>query len=214
MSSESVFNIEGMKLHIIYFYEIWSLANSIKRKSESLFSAALIPDDGYIFQSDPEIHSLIDSIISDAASIKKYVSVPERPAKNEGRRQFELRKARSKILKDLIECAEVSEILNSKVRNTLQHFDEYLDESNINLIDSKDPDIGLAAYNLVISSFDAIDTKLYPIKLYVSSERKFYNMKYEIDLGKISSEANDILAVIKESGVLFEVTGGLLIRLD
>ena len=94
---------------------------------------------------------------------------------------------------------KLAELLNAKVRNTLEHFDEYLDEANLALSDARVPPSPMAAYNMVLSRWDAINPRVYPIRLYISAERKFYNMKWSVDLDAINKEASAIaerLAVV------------------
>ncbi|MCY1462878.1 hypothetical protein D9M71_806980 [compost metagenome] len=67
---------------------------------------------------------------------------------------------------------------------------------------------------MVISHWEVIQPRLYPIRLYVSSEKKFYNMKWSVDVGLIHSEAKSIIEKLKELKA-FEKgeQGGLMIRI-
>jgi len=214
MKSKPDIALEDTRLYSLYTYEIWWLAHSIKEKTDRLFSETTLPESGYLIQVKPELHTLIASILSDAAAIKRYMHTPSSKAKDESGRQFRLRKSRSSMLNELVSGLGISEILDSKVRNTLEHFDEYLDESNIELTESSDPNLVMAAYNMILSHWEAVSPRVYPIRLDVSVERKFYNMKWSVDLGKMNVEAGAIIERIRQrEGYSMEEPAALMLRL-
>ena len=167
-------------------------------------------------QVDPELHSLIASMLSDAANLKKLIVTPGNRSNGESGSQFRLRKARAAALRKAIEGISVTEMFNAKVRNTLEHFDEYLDEVNISLKNTKKAPSPVAAYNIVISHWEVTNPRVYPIRLYVASERKFYNMKWNVDIGSIYQEATAVaerLALHLKASTL-DQPGGLLLSLS
>jgi hypothetical protein len=199
------------KLFALYYHELWWLSNSVVRNCEEIFSKTIIPVDGYMIQVDPEIHSKISSLLSDAANIKKLVYTPDVKLKGENGERFKLRKARASALLATIEALEVKELLNHKVRNTLEHFDEYLDEANYKISRSARLNT-MAAYNMVISHWEVVEPRMYPLRLYVTSERKFYNMKWEVDIGLIYKEAQLIVAELNKSpSFANQEPGGLMV---
>jgi hypothetical protein len=86
-----------------------------------------------------------------------------------------------------------AKILFNGFGNTLEHFDEYLDEANLAVSEAKTPPSPMAAYNMVLSHWEVFSPRVYPIRVYVSSERKFYNMKWSVDLGVMNTEASAIV---------------------
>ena len=162
------------------------------------------------------MHSLIASILSDAANLRKLVVTPHTRLGGESGRQFRLRKARAAALREAIKDIELVELLNSKVRNTLEHFDEYLDEANIALSEAKTPPSPMAAYNMVLSRWEVFTPPVYPVRLYISSERKFYNMKWSVDIDAMHKEARAVVERLAQSDVFgnTESPGGLMVRLD
>lgn len=209
-------NFENGKLSTLYFHELWWLASSISKKSQKLFDETKVPKDGYLMQVNPELHSLIASILSDAANIKKLVITPSSKLSGESEAQSRLRKERSKKLKDSLGSLQLKEILNHKVRNTLEHFDEYLDESNIKITKAKNPPSPMAAYNMILSHWDAISPRVYPVRLYISSEQTYYNMKWSVNIGELFDEANNIIEQLRKVPGLVQGDGpgGLMLRLD
>ncbi|MFM1691779.1 hypothetical protein [Aeromonas salmonicida] len=183
---------EETKLLQIYFHELLWLAIGIKKKAERLFSEATVPDTGYLMQVNADLHSLIASLLSDATNLKKLVVTPDTRLKGESGPRFRLRKARASELKKVIAGIELTEMLNAKIRNSLEHFDEYLDEANLSISTAKSPPSKIALYNILLSHWEATNPRAYPIRVYVSSERKFYNMKWSVDIGKIHKESTAI----------------------
>lgn len=215
MSETTDIKLEDTKLFTLYFHELWWLAYAIKTKAEKLFDEAKVPDTGYVLQVSPELHSLIASLLSDAANLKKLLVTANVRLNGESGLQFRLRKARAAALRELTSKVPLVEMLNARVRNTLEHFDEYLDEANVSLSLGKPPPSPMAAYNLVISHWEAIDPPVYPIRLYVSVERKFYNMKWSVNIDAIHKEASALVECIAPHLKLSngEGPGGLMLRL-
>lgn len=207
--------LEDTKLFILYFHELWWLAHGVKTKAERLFAEATVPESGYMIGVNPELHSLIASLLSDAANLKKLVITPSVRLNNESGRQFRLRKARTAALLKSIEGIPLTEMLNAKVRNTLEHFDEYLDEANVVLTTAKNVPSPMAAYNMVLSHWRAVNPPVYPIRVYISSERKFYNMKWSVDIGAMHQEATAVVErLVSHPGFSrTEGPGGLMVRL-
>lgn len=189
-------DLADTKFCTLYYHELWWLSQSVAEKCEQVFKETEVPEEGYVIQVDPAIHSVISSLLSDAANIKKLVSTSSVKAGGENGERFRLRKERANELADFVASLGVKELLNPKVRNTLEHFDEYLDEANYDI--SKKAEQGrFAVYNMILSHWEAISPKVYPIRLYVSSEKKFYNMKWSIDLGLLHAEAISIVGKLK-----------------
>ncbi|MEX5490782.1 hypothetical protein ABFV43_18365 [Pseudomonas fulva] len=200
------------KLADLFYYEVLWLSHSIVKKCEEIFSKCRIPDHGHMIQVDPDIHSKISSVLSDAANIKKLIQTQGVKLKGENAVRFKLRKERARVLDLALADLGLREIFNHKVRNTLEHFDEYLDETNYEL--SSKAELGtMAAYNLVISHWEVTNPRLYPIRLYVASEMKFYNMKWSVDIGQIHKEAVLIIDKLRAMPALTnQEPGGVMIR--
>ncbi|MGK0269842.1 MAG: hypothetical protein ACI88H_000475 [Cocleimonas sp.] len=209
-------NFENGKLSSLYYHELFWLASSIVKKSEKLFDETKVPDSGYLIQVNPELHSVIASILSDAANIKKFIRTPPGKLNGESGAQARLRKERTKKLNDALGEIELKEILNHKVRNTLEHFDEYLDESNLKITKASKAPSPMAAYNMILSHWEAFSPRVFPVRLYISSERTFYNMKWSVNIGEMFVEAENIIKQLKNTPGLVkdDGPGGLMLRID
>lgn len=78
-----------------------------------------------------------------------------------------------------------------KIRNTIEHFDEYIDEANVKSTWENDGQ-DLAVYNMVISRRNVFNLP-YFLKVYVVSEFTFYNFKWSINIKTIYEESKIIL---------------------
>lgn len=79
----------------------------------------------------------------------------------------------------------------------MQHFDEYLDEANIEASEGKLRSHHVAVYNIVMSHRESISPWPYPIRLYICDEKTYCNMKASVNLEKIYNEAVRINEVIR-----------------
>lgn len=136
-------------------------------------------------------------MLTDAANVKKLLQARPKQQKRESNSLYPLRLDRTKFLNEYLEGIDLQEMLNSKVRNTIEHFDEYLDEEIDSLSAMAEDQLPspMAAYNIIMPDWDSIiSPRPYPIRLYITSERTFYNMRWSINIEKVYEEALAILA--------------------
>ncbi len=194
-------NFETTKLSQYFYQELFYLAYQLDMKCKLIFKNTQPVFPGPSLQNDPDTHNKITSLLNDAAGISRLISTPQKKGKGENDSSFALRVERARSIELFLGSIEISEIRNRKVRNSVEHFDEYLDDINYKFSNSQfeHPPI---AYNLIISDWEVYHPRLFPIKLYVVSERKYYNMHTHIDIDKIHKEAMQILEVCRASGLL------------
>lgn len=216
---EYLIDITKTKMLSVYLHELFYLCLSVNRECDEIFNEARVPETGYVIQVSPVLHSRINSVLIYASNIRKLISTAEHRNKKESRRQFQIRKQRELRFSQLLEGIDIKEIHNSKLRNTIEHFEEYLDdlilelEKESNKIKSQH---GAAAYNMTFSEWQLMSPSVYPIRLYISKEKKLYNFQWSIDIGKIYDESLEILArlkTLKPFGEDVNESGGLLIPL-
>ncbi len=203
------------RLFALYLHELFMLAKAVRDRCDQVFAQTPPPASGHYIKVDPDVHATINAILIDAANIKKLTHTSERRLDKESKKVFDLRQERSRLLQALLEGVELDEILNTKVRNTLEHFDEYLDETNIALSSDRKPPAPMAAYNMTFSDWEVTAPRVFPLRLYVAGERKYYNMKYSIDLSRLRSQATAILDRLSSSEVMrgIQEPGGLMVPL-
>ena len=201
--------------HALGFYghELWYLASSVKNRCEAIFTATQVPESGHYIKVDAAIHSDIFGVLSQAAGIKKLMLTPSAKSKGESRRAFQLRRFRAHFMAEFLRPLKLSEVLEAKVRNTIEHFDEYLDEAVIQVSDPATRPSPWAAYNMVLSDWGVFNPRVFPVRVYIAAEKVFYNMQWSIDIGKIHVEASSILDLLRSTGKFPEDQnpGGLLV---
>lgn len=210
---EQDISFEKSKLLGVYINEIERLASEIETNCEFIFNEAKLPQEGHLIQVSPGIHSHIMYVLINAANLKKLIFNSYKRQKGESEKLYEFRLKRTNRLQEIFKDIEITEIKKSRVRNTLEHFDEYLDEESIKFENTHDNSRNVAAYNMALSDWDVFNPRVYPIRLYIVNEKKFYNMGYSIDIGKMYEEAKAILNRLKQQNLLTNRSGegGMLI---
>jgi hypothetical protein len=106
-------------------------------------------------------------------------------------------------------------ISDVQVRNSLEHFDEYLDDLGARLEDGEHPPKPAAAYNIVFSSWKVASVvaqrEVYPLRVYVADQRTYFNFDRKINLGTLRDEAAAIAQRIEATGQLQNEPGGLIV---
>lgn len=192
MTEHAPVKFEEFEHKQIYLQELWFYAYGIKNKITELDKITVLPEKGYTIYNLPEITDLILGILSNAANIKKMM-LPAGRGKGETAWAYTFRVDRCNLIKHFLHDIDTSEIMNSKVRNSLEHFDEYLDEFAIKMmkgiISTKKQGI---SFNMATSELGAYEPHAYPIRQYSAKEKMYYNMDTSVNIGKISHEATMI----------------------
>ena len=148
----------------IYLHELWARAYFVARTCAGIFEQCPVPaNDGYI-KVDPTVHSQISAVLTESANIKKLLAVPTKAGFKETKIAFEFRVQRTKLLNTVLSNPIIPEISAVEARNSVEHFDQYLDRANLNLEEGKVKAPGMALYNMILSSWKIFDKKAYPLK--------------------------------------------------
>lgn len=198
----------------VYFHELWGLAESISSKCDQVFKECTTPKKGGYIKVDPALHATIASLLAEAANLKKMLAIPEKPGFKQTLEQFSFHKERSSAMAEALGSPPLVEISRIEARNSVEHFDQYLDRASLSLKASDASESGMALYNMVLSSWAVFDKKSFPLKLYVADERKYYNLEHVADLGAIAMESDDLIGRIRRVGAFKDSDGpgGLLLR--
>lgn len=197
----------------VYVHHLFALARAVRDGCNNVFAEAPIPASGGYIKVSHNLHAKIDGVLIDAANLKKLIHTSANRGKNESKRTFEFRQLRSKKLADLLSNLSLPTLLNVQLRNSLEHFDEHLDDLGAKLKDGEAPPKEKAAYNLVLSHWEAAPCPIYPLRVYVATERKYYNFNHHVNIGLLHDEAEAILERLNSSGVLQNIPepGGLIV---
>jgi hypothetical protein len=149
-------NDSGAMIMGVFVHRLFALAKSVVEGCDRVFEEApVMAKDGYI-QVSPSLHAQIDGILIDAANLKKLVAGRATKGSSESSRTFNFRQERSKALNQLLDGLSLGTIKDTQARNSLEHFDEYLDDLGASLADGEAPPHPAAAYNLVLSSWGIV----------------------------------------------------------
>lgn len=203
-----------MKLKDVYFHELFFQTTVIVGACEQLFAETPSTNESEetVWNISPASHGRIGLILSAAANVKKLLSGDELAKKDSNDGLALLRRARTAMLWEALAGLTVTEILNSRVRNSLEHFDDRLDTENLKLQTKQTAPV-VYAFNVSMPARDSLGPEPFPLRLYLSTTRKFLNFADEIDIGKIYAEAKAIRRRLVEKGMK-EDGGGALVVLD
>lgn len=198
----------------VYFQELWGLAESISKKCSDVFSDCPVPTDGGYIKVDPALHSTIASLLAEAANLKKMLAIPEKAGFKETSEQFAFRTERTTLLNEALQFPPLVEVSRVETRNSVEHFDQYLDRASLSLKRSESTESGMALYNMVLSSWSVFDKKSFPLKVYVADERKYFNLELVADLNALHEECTDLIARIRAIGAFKDGDGpsGMMVR--
>ncbi|EPL2188305.1 hypothetical protein [Klebsiella pneumoniae] len=198
MAPKVAVKFSDVKYKKIYLEEIWFLAESIIRRVKQLDEVANTPENGFLIFSMPEITDLILGILSSSANIKKLTN-PGRQAKGESAGAFQFRVDRCDFIKNSFPEIDFSGIMDTKLRNTLEHFDEYLDDFMTTVAKGDFPHAyPMTAFNVGLSDRDVFTPHIYPIRMYESKTKTFYNFDNIVSIESIYEVALAIDRKLKD----------------
>lgn len=173
----------------VYVTELYWLARQVDEECSAIFADTEPPEspgEGYI-RVDHALHGRILGVLSKAARLRALV----RPRKRGGSRgQKEILARRTATLRDLLAGIDLEPVLDGAARNSIEHFDEYIDGTAIKSARGVIPWPTLFAVDMVLSTrhllegFDVGGQKptTYSIRAYIADERLFTNSGRELRL--------------------------------
>lgn len=186
-----------------YLSELYWLARDVVETCERVFAAEPPPAESSYIKVDHRLHGDIYRVLNSAARIRALVKDrPKRRDQSAG--QYAIQKQRTAWLHGLVADLPMATVLHAKVRHTLEHFDEYLDET---ALESKRDQIAkptLLPIDIALGRDGTLNqfangAVVYPIRLYLVEERVFINCGQRIDLGRM---ANECLGISKRLAAL------------
>jgi hypothetical protein len=118
-----------------------------------------------------------------------------------------MKRARRFMFEHALTGLDLSQIRDSTARNSMEHFDERPDEASATAAEEG----GTWGYNIVLSHRSVFTHPLRPIRLYIANERRFENLNWSAQLGKLRDEAQAVLQRLRELDLIPEEPGALLI---
>jgi hypothetical protein len=191
------------KLLRAYLEELYWCCYKIYDNTNQIFNKFTIETDKVYISTEIDWFDKIYSTLSYASKVNEIISF-YKPGK--------IHKDRAKYFKNILIKLSITEIINKKVRNTVEHYAEYLDDINKVISSLRNNNRYFVAFNLIISNWVAFDDPdfpyrvyktpqlqypIYPIRVYIAAEKKFYNMNWSIDLSLLHDEAFQIINNLK-----------------
>ncbi|MFZ5597102.1 MAG: hypothetical protein ACOY31_08845 [Bacillota bacterium] len=189
----------------IYFQELFFLCSQLNRNCDAIFNSAGTWEKDYFSLASPELLALIVNVLGDCLKIKNIIDTPETRLENEPKITFDFRRARAEVIKKTIARDKIAEILDDKLPENLDDLNKSIDSRKNIYSEGGEKPIVYAAYKMTLSNLKMDSERVTPIRLYVANERKFYNLRYTVDIGKIYSEASLILEKIYQEGVVSDI---------
>lgn len=201
---------ERNPLHRLYVYELHRLSYSVITNAEALF--ALTEPGPYLAKVDSLIEERVYAVITAAARIQKLLMAGSRK-KSESARRFSFRAARAEYLTTLLRGQDLSEIKKTAVRNSLEHFDERLDDAALK-VSALGTGLGIfVTTNLCVWKLNPVKTGLplrlvrlqssmpiHPVRVYEACGRIYHNRDASISIGKLHSQCLEIDRLLTAKG--------------
>jgi hypothetical protein len=154
-------------------------------------------------------HALLQrlyGVLGGAAKMSALISERHRQ-KNQSQIQHETLIRRARWLKSLLTGLGLSGVTSTKVRNTVEHFDEYLDDTSrkcsngtIALPAVLPTDMAFGHRDLMpqlLTGTKFSGATVYSLRVYIADERVFINCDTEINIGQLRDECAAIEARLK-----------------
>lgn len=190
----------------LYLSEVLILAKSIIKDCDIIFNKVLPFEKRANIVVDYETQYLINTIIVSAGNIKNIFQPNKDRKHNETAVVHDTRINRGKHLESMLEMSAIDHLLNVKVRNGIEHFDERIDKLALKKY-KKQINNSLILYNMTISSKEVMqilltdtykDLKVYYLKVYVVDEKTAYIDNKSLDLAKLRDEAVYLENIVSE----------------
>lgn len=170
----------------VYIGELYWLAKQVDEDCSAIFSESepqASPGRSYI-RVDHALHARILNVLGAAARIRALVRTRDRSG---SRGQKEVLFRRTAALQHLLSGIDLAPVLDGAARNSIEHFDQYLDTTAIKSAKGVIPRPTLFAVDMVLSTrgllegFD-VGGEHPRIRAYIADERLFSNCGRELKL--------------------------------
>ena len=194
---------QSSRLASIYVQELYWLAYQVIEKSNRILQSHPNKPAQLYAAADTDTLDVAYSMLSNAAKIAELLH----PLRNR-----KIYHERAAYLKSLIAPVNFSAIVDKKVRNTIEHYGEYLDDANYIHSTFQPKKLYLVAFNFVFSHLvpsndpaypfpvfaSPLDGQvIFPVRVYVASTRMLHNLFWSIDLGMLVQQASAIKEALK-----------------
>lgn len=165
--------------------EIDNIVSEKRLGMEDVFN---FPDNDNFFYIEPRIFTKITSAIVHGANLKKILFATPK-TKKEAQQKYDYRVLREYQLKKHFNSDDLSEVKKTMTRNSLEHYDERLDNISLKFWQGKiSGKYDVVVNNIVLSSEGALIGNPFYLKCYIIDSQIYKNHETECDLKKLYSE--------------------------
>lgn len=183
----------------VYIAELYWLARYVEEECAKLFrevQPSQVGGQGYI-RVDAALHGRILSVLGSAARLRALIREREGDGSRQQREVLARRVAR---LRQLLAGIDLDPVLDGAARNSIEHFDEYLDGVAIKSARGVISAPTLFGVDVVLGSRQLLETfdvggekpTTYSIRAYFADERVFSNCGRELRLDRLADSCAEI----------------------
>lgn len=184
----------------------WLARGAAESLAQLLDEAGTPPEDGSDFiRVDAGFHNRLISTLAMAARIRWFVQPRNRRDASES--QQEILDGRTAMLRDMLDGIDLEPVMDASLRNSLEHFDEYLDDMALASAEGKIRRPTLFPMDMALSRRSALHRfqvggnhpTIHHLRVFVCDEQVFVNAGREVNvdtLQQVCAEIADRLAAL------------------
>jgi hypothetical protein len=183
----------------LYVEEAYWLARGIAQGCDEIFEATPPPTEpppaNYI-KVDGEMHLKMVRVLSEAAKLRALIASRPRP-KEQALWEHAFQEARAQWLQTFLHGVSLDAVSNARTRNSVEHFDEYLDEiarkTARRMIDRPTA----VLFNITLGRPNVLDVgsgSVVELRVFLASDRVFVNAGHRVDFQALRDQATAVAA--------------------
>ena len=187
----------------VYLNELYWLSRETSELCDAVFQAVVPPPSAHesFVQIDHEVHNKIYRALNNAARINSLIKDRPRKMGSQSAGQYEIQRQRVRWLTAILDGIVIQELRSSRVRHSLEHFDEFIDETALKSIRGGIPMPTFFPLDMVLGRESTMQdftvnhmgaTHTYPLRVYLAEEQVFINCGKRINLADVATECRAI----------------------
>lgn len=186
-------SILASPLSSIYLVELRQLSSTTVEAIDAALGHFTEPPPGKaLITVNHEVHRLLVQAITASARARALCCDRGRGRK-ESPLQYEIRCRRAAWLRTFLEGVDLAPLIDTQVRHTLEHFDEYVDRLGVAGSSGQLPLPALVPVDMVLSERHLLEQfsvgqgqpATYWVRVYISGESRFINCGHEVDIAAL-----------------------------
>jgi hypothetical protein len=182
-----------------YIEEAYWLARGIAQACDEIFEATPPPTEpspaNYI-KVDGEMHRKMVRVLSEGAKLRALITLRQR-TKEQAPWEYAFQEARAQWLRTFLRGVSLDALSNARARNSVEHFDEYLDEIARKAATRRINRPTAMLFNMTLGRPDIIEVgsgSVVELRVYLASDRVFVNAGQRVDFQALRDQATEVAA--------------------